>query len=116
MMKKWLILFFGLMMAWMLGVTVWASLSENVMVGFDYLFANRWGIATLCDTYFSFTIIFLWMAYKESSWGARLIWLILVYCLGSIAVSAFVFREIYRLSKIDSSRQNFIEQLLCKTK
>ena len=113
-MKNALILFFGMVLTAMLGVTFWASLSENVWVGFEYLFANRWGIATLFDTYFSFTIIYLWMAYKEHSRFSRLLWLVLVYALGSIAVSVFVLREIYRVSKSGDSRENFIERFLCK--
>ena len=103
--------FFIFVMVCMLTVTVWASLDQNVMVGFQYLFQNRWGIATLGDTYFGFTIIYLWIAYKEPSWLSRVSWLILTYCLGTIAVSIYVLMQLHSLPKGAS-----IEQLLLRRK
>ena len=81
--------FFGFVMIAMVAVTTWASFDSSIVEGFRYLFQNRWGIATLGDTYFSFTIIYLWMAYKEPALSKRIIWLIAVYAFGTIAISAF---------------------------
>jgi hypothetical protein len=86
--------FFSFVIAVMISVSVWASLDSNVVSGFQYLFANRWGIATLGDTYFSFTIIYLWMAYKEPAWSKRVAWLIAVYAFGTIAISVFMLHEL----------------------
>ena len=105
-------LFFGFVLTAMLGVTVWASLDQNVIEGFKYLFQNRWGIATLCDTYFSFTIIYLWIAYREASWFQRALWLLLVYSLGSIAVSFYFFIQYYKIKKrSDQNSKITFEQL-----
>jgi|LauGreDrversion4_2_1035121.scaffolds.fasta_scaffold1366848_2 hypothetical protein len=82
-------LFFSLILLAMLAVTSWASLEKNVFDGFSYLFAERWGIATLFDTYFSFTLLYLWIAFREKSWAARLSWLVLVLSLGTIAISGY---------------------------
>jgi hypothetical protein len=87
--------FFILVLLTMLAVTTWASFDSNVMDGTRYVLANRWGIATFCDTYFGFFIIYLWMAYKEPSWLKRSAWLVAVFALGTIAVSAFVLHELY---------------------
>lgn len=92
-----LIIFFSLMLISIISVTTWASLEQNVLLGFQYLFNSRWGIATLFDTYFGFLTIYLWIAYKEVSWGRRLLWLILVLNLGSIAFSFYILNELRKL-------------------
>ena len=81
--------FFGLILISMLSVTTWASLDRSVFEGFRELFSSRWGIATLFDTYFSFFLIYLWIAYRERSFGARVLWLVLVCSLGTIAISGY---------------------------
>lgn len=103
-----LIIFFFLMLVSIIAVTTWASLEQSVMLGFDYLFANRWGIATLFDTYFGFITIYLWIAYKEVTWGKRLLWLVLVLTLGSIAFS------IYLLNQLRLLKNGPIENLLIR--
>ena len=89
-------LFFIFILIAMFGVTGWASLDQNVWEGFRYLFAARWGIATLFDTYFSFTLIYLWIAYRERSILARVSWLILVYSLGTIAIAGYGLWQIQK--------------------
>lgn len=88
-------LFFVFMLVVMLTVTSWASLEAPVTQGIDYLLANRWGIATLCDTYFAFFTVYLWMAYKEPSTLKRIVWLIAVVLGGTIAVAIFFLHELY---------------------
>ena len=103
-----LFIFFTLMLISIIAVTTWASLEQNVMLGFEYLFESRWGIATLFDTYFGFITIYLWIAYKEVTWGKRLVWLVLVLALGSIAFS------IYLLNQIRLLKNGSIENLLIR--
>ena len=88
---KW---FFVFVLIAMVSVSVWASLETNVIQGFQYLFESRWGIATLFDTYFSFLMIYFWMAYKDPRWLSRVIWLLLVLSLGTIAISVYVLNEL----------------------
>jgi len=80
---------FGLILAAMIAVTTWASLEHNVMDGFRDVLALRWGVATMFDTYFSFTLIYLWIAHRERTLLARVVWLVLVYTLGTIAISGY---------------------------
>ena len=80
---------FSLILIAMFSVTTWASLEKNVWIGFEQLFAERWGIATLFDTYFSFFLLYLWIASREKGWLDRAVWLVLVLSLGTIAISGY---------------------------
>ena len=73
----------------MVAVTAWASLEANVLVGFQRLLADRWGVATLFDAYFGFLWFWLWIAYKEGRPGRSLLWLLLLLTLGNQAMAAW---------------------------
>ena len=81
----------------MVAVTTWASLDANVLVGFQRLLADRWGLATLADAYFGFLWFWLWIAYKEASLGRSLLWLVLLFALGNLAMAAYVMIQLARL-------------------
>jgi hypothetical protein len=81
----------------MVAVTTWASLDVNVLVGFQRLLADRWGVATLFDAYFGFLWFWLWIAYKEDSPGRSLLWLLLLFALGNLAMAAYVLLQLARL-------------------
>jgi hypothetical protein len=78
----------------MVAVTTWASLEANVLVGFQRLLADRWGVATLFDAYFGFLWFWLWIAYREASPWRRLFWLLLLFALGNLAVAAYVMIQL----------------------
>lgn len=98
--------FFVLVLLAMIGVSTWASLQSNVFEGFRYVIADRWGVATLFDTYFSFLTIYLWIAYKHTTLLARAVWMVLILTLGSIAFSVFILREL--------ARSKTVEEFLCQ--
>jgi hypothetical protein len=81
----------------MVAVTAWTSLDANVLVGFQRLLADRWGVATLFDAYFGFLWFWLWIAYKEASLGRSLLWLLLLFTLGNLAMAAYVMIQLHRL-------------------
>lgn len=81
----------------MVAVTTWASLEANVLVGFQRLLADRWGVATLFDAYFGFLWFWLWILYKEASFGRSLLWLVLLFALGNLAMAAYVMIQLFRL-------------------
>ena len=81
----------------MLVVTAWASLDANVLVGFQRLLADRWGVATLFDAYFGFLWFWLWILYKEAGLGRSLLWLVLLFALGNLAMAAYVMVQLFRL-------------------
>jgi hypothetical protein len=90
-------IFSGLVLAAMVAVTTWASLDANVLVGFQRLLADRWGVATLFDAYFGFLWFWLWISYKEGSFWRSLLWLLLLLALGNLAMAAYVLLQLARL-------------------
>jgi hypothetical protein len=86
-----------LVFAAMVAVTTWASLEANVLVGFQRLLADRWGVATLFDAYFGFLWFWLWIAYKEGALWRSLLWLLLLFALGNLAMAAYVLLQLTRL-------------------
>jgi hypothetical protein len=83
-----------LVFAAMVAVTAWASLDANVLVGFQRVLAERWGVATLFDAYFGFLWFWLWIAYKEATPGRRLLWLALLLALGNLAMAAYMMIQL----------------------
>jgi len=94
-------IFAGVVFAAMVAVTTWASLDANVLVGFQRLLADRWGVATLFDAYFGFLWFWLWILYKESHLGWSLLWLLLLFALGNLAMAAYVMVQLMRLKPGD---------------
>ncbi|MFM7101866.1 MAG: DUF1475 family protein [Verrucomicrobiota bacterium] len=89
-------MFLGVLAA-MLAVTGWAS-SEVALWNTPRAVATHpWFIATLFDTYFAFLTFWLWLAYKERAWAARLAWLAGILLLGNIAMAGYLLLQLFRL-------------------
>lgn len=56
-------------------------------------------MATLYDAYFGFVTFFCWLAWRERSLAAKIIWFVLIMTLGNIAMSAYVLLQLLRLRK-----------------
>ena len=89
-MRGLLMMIFGLFFLLILFFTVRASLSENILQVDPTVLANRWFQATLVDAYLGFGTFYIWVAYRESSLLARVVWLLLILLLGNLAMSAYV--------------------------
>ena len=103
-MKKGLCAFALLVLASLVAVSVWATDKVGIMAAINDLAVNAavgpsnpWFIATLFDAYFAFLWFWLWVAYKETSWLARGIWLLLILGLGNMAMAAYVLIQLWRL-------------------
>ncbi len=102
-MKGSLTLFASLVLGALIGVSVWATSRMDLVPAIQELFgraskdANPWFVATLFDAYFGFLWFWLWVAYKEVSWIAKFLWLILILCLGNIAMAVYVLIQLARL-------------------
>jgi hypothetical protein len=81
----------------MLFVTGWASTVLPLWQTPRSLLLHPWFIATLFDCYFGFLTFYLWLAYRESRWLARALWLIAILALGNIAMSAYMLLSLWRL-------------------
>lgn len=102
-------------LAALIGVSIWATGHQSIAVAISDLIANPmagnnpWMVATLFDAYFAFLWFWLWVAYKETGWAARLTWLLLILLMGNMAMAAYVLIALWRLPPGAS-----IEQLLLR--
>ena len=85
----------------LVGVSIWATGEQSISPALQALAmqpsGNPWLVATLFDAYFGFLWFWLWVAYKETSWLARVVWLVLILALGNIAMASFMLIQLMRL-------------------
>lgn len=94
---------FIVVIASMLAVTSWASLHTPLFSIPREVFTHPWFIATLFDAYWAFVAFYTWVAWKEQSLAARVLWFVAIIALGNIAMAAFMLRELFAVSAADSS-------------
>jgi len=80
----------------MIGVTGWAG-SQQSLSAFAQSATMRdpWVIATLVDAYWAFIAFFVWVAWKERSLPARVLWFVAIILLGNMAMAAYMLRELF---------------------
>ena len=66
---------------------------------------DAWFRTTMLDIYIAFAAFFGWVAYKERGWAPRLFWGLAIACLGSMAVTAYCLRELFRVPASASFEQ-----------
>ncbi len=96
--RRWLQLLFAAILVAMLIVTVRSSLQIGLVDAWPGIAANPWAIATLWDAYCGFLTFFVWVAWRERSTLARVIWFLLIMTLGNIAMSVYVLIQLHRLA------------------
>ncbi|RXK53766.1 DUF1475 domain-containing protein [Oleiharenicola lentus] len=83
----------------MLWVTTWASLHQPLGdFARSATIRDPWVIATLFDAYWAFISFYLWVAWKEQSLPARLLWFVAIILLGNLAMAAYLLRELFAVS------------------
>ena len=102
------VLFTGVLVVMLLVTTV-ATMERGIFDAASVLWSDAWFRATLVDAYVGFLTVFVWVAYKERSVVARVVWFVLLMALGNIAVSAYVLIQLQRLKPGES-----IERLLLR--
>jgi len=96
-MKTVLKLLFGAIFLWMTVLTIRTSMTVSLWSAWDSFAENPWAVATLYDAYFGFITFWVWVAYKERTMWSRLLWLVLIFGLGNIAMSFYVLIQLFRL-------------------
>ena len=81
----------------MLAVTSWASLHTPLFAIPRDVLHHPWFIATLFDAYWAFVAFYVWVAWKEQSTGARILWFVAIIALGNIAMAIYFLRELFRV-------------------
>lgn len=88
---------FAAILVVMLAVTITASLDYSILEVPARLGGDAWFHATLADAYCGFLTFYCWLAYRERTCAARLLWLIAILALGNIAMAAYVLALLWRL-------------------
>lgn len=96
-MKQLLTIICLAILALMLYVTISASLYQGILSAFHQLWPDPWFRATLADAYCGFLFFWLWVAWREPSLSARIVWLLLIMALGNIAMALYVLLQLRRL-------------------
>jgi hypothetical protein len=99
--------FFGVVWLWMCYVVISTSMAHSLFGEWNYLGSIAWMRATLWDFYANILIIFVWICYKEKSLGLKLLWLVLLFCLGSIASCGYVLIQLFRLKPGEGLKELF---------
>jgi hypothetical protein len=93
-----LTLLFGAILAAMLAVTGWASLTQPVWQwgGLVHEPDRAWTIATLADAYAGFLTFYAWV-YSRERWPGRAGWFVAIMLLGNIAMALYMLRALRAL-------------------
>lgn len=83
------------------------SLESNLFREWDFLGGIPWMRATLCDFYANVLLIFVWVCYKEKYLALKVLWLILLCLLGSIATCVYILIQLFKLKPGEGLRELF---------
>jgi hypothetical protein len=103
------LLFVGIFAA-MSALIAWASLEQPIFGIPREVFTNPWFVATLFDAYFAFITFYVFVAWKEQSIGARVLWLPVVLLWGNFAMAVYMLVELFRIDHIDRLKEVFTQQ------
>ncbi|MBX3750969.1 MAG: DUF1475 family protein [Opitutaceae bacterium] len=87
---------FVLILAVMLWGTVRASLAQALFDIPSEVCGNPWFQVTLFDAYFAFLTFYVWLAWKEQSTGARVLWFLAVMLWGNFAMATYMLVQLFR--------------------
>lgn len=94
----------------MSALIAWASLEQPIFGIPREVFTNPWFVATLFDAYFAFITFYVFVAWKEQSIGARVLWLPVVLLWGNFAMAVYMLVELFRIDHIDRLKEVFTQQ------
>ena len=100
------LLFCGIIVS-MLAMTGWASTQCAIFAIPREVFTHPWFIATLFDAYWAFITFFVWVAWKERSTAARVLWFIAIILWGNLAMATYVLVELFRIQRSDQLGEVF---------
>ena len=109
-MISFLKILFSTVLIFMCYQVISTSLQSNLFEQWDFLGNIPWMRATLFDFYANVLVIYFWLCYKESSLLLKIVWLVLLVCLGSIASCAYVLIQLFKLKPEEGLREFFSKQ------
>lgn len=87
----------------LVGVSIWATQHVSIVPALAEVFQRPtqghtpWTVATLFDAYFAFGWFWLWVAYKETAWTARIVWLLMIALTGNMAMAVYMLIQLAKL-------------------
>jgi hypothetical protein len=90
---------FSLVLVGMLGMIVWASSRCALFDIPREVFTHPWFITTLVDAYLAFIAFWVWVAWKEGTLAARVLWLLTILLWGNPAIALYMLRELARVGR-----------------
>lgn len=109
-MISFLKILFTALFIWMCYVVITTSMESSLFKEWDFLGGIPWMRATLWDFYANVLVIYIWLCYKEKQLLSKIIWLILLVTLGSIASCAYVLIQLFRLKPSEGLKELFAKQ------
>ncbi|MDC3250063.1 hypothetical protein OAU52_00380 [bacterium] len=91
-MKKIMIMALLAFVVSLVWLSVVSSMRENVMVGFDQVFATSWGVATIVDLYAGLFVMAMIAVITEKKKWMKLIWIPIILFLGNFGSLIFMIR------------------------
>ena len=80
----------------MVAVTSWAGSHQSLgAFAHSTTFRDPWVIATLFDAYWAFITFYVWVAWKERSVPARLLWFVSIILLGNTAMASYMLAQLF---------------------
>ena len=106
---QWL---FGFILVSLTAYNLWASTRQSVFDwgGLTTPPDNLWTIATLIDAYFGFLTFYVWVAYKETSLLAKVLWFVAIMTLGNMAMALYVLLKLSALRDGAGMRELLVRQ------
>src|ERR1700761_6446797 len=103
-------IFFTILFCWMCYQVINTSIHSSLFKEWDFLGSIPWMRATLWDFYANVLVIFVWVCYKEKFIALKILWLILLVALGSIASCAFILIQLFKLKPGEGVKELFGKQ------
>jgi hypothetical protein len=90
---------FLVVLASMIGVTVWAGMQCPLFGVPRSVATHPWFVATMFDAYWGFITFYVWVCYRQTSWTARVAWFLAIISLGNIAMSSYCLAALLRVPR-----------------
>ncbi|MFW5913499.1 MAG: DUF1475 family protein [Bacillota bacterium] len=87
-------------LAWIAFLAMTAALLNGFINGDFFedgreLMQNPWGVVSLVDLYAGFTLFAIWIAFREDSLSAKIVWIIALMVFGFFVGSLYVLYALY---------------------
>ena len=79
----------------LLWATTWASLHTPLFGLPAAVWRHPWFITTLINAYWGLVVFYCWVAWKEQSTAARVLWFVAIMILGNIAMAIYMIDELF---------------------